>query len=101
MGHVDDDSPVTRAALCLRYLGQFFHQQGVILIIIGIGSGEPRGIYPGCAIQCIDLDPGVIGQRRQAGVGGGIARLDDRILDKVVPVSATSGTSNSAWVCTS
>jgi len=80
--HQHDNRTVARTAFRCRQLSQFFHQQRVVRGIVGVGAGETGAVYAGRAVERVDLDAGIVGQRRQAGQMSGMTRLDDRIFDE-------------------
>ena len=77
-----DDRAVPGGALVGRNVAQFFHQQRVVVRVAGALAREARAVDSGRAVQSIDLDTGIVGQRRQAGQGGGVPCLDDRVFDE-------------------
>ena len=55
------------------------HQPHVGLVVLG-HPGPPRGQHTGHAVERVDGEPGVVRDRRQSGVGKGVAGLDERVL---------------------
>src|SRR5215203_4663852 len=59
--------------------------QGVVqprefLRVACVHSAEPGRRDAGCALEGVDLEPGVVGHRRQGGGAGVVKRLQSRIL---------------------
>jgi len=57
----------------------------VVPAVISLWPRVARGVDARLALQVVDLDPRVVRQRGQPGVAGGVAGLQDRILDEGQP----------------
>ena len=82
MTHENDYCTITRTAFSSGYGLHPFHQQGVVGRIVGSRTGETRTVNPGRAVEGIDLDTGIVGERRQAGKACRVACFDNRVLDE-------------------
>ncbi len=65
-------------------------QLGVVLPVGGVVASVATRVDPGSPIERVDLQTGIVGQRRQTGALGVVARLDGgialerlRILDRL------------------
>jgi hypothetical protein len=65
---------------------QFAQQLASIVCIGGIGTGESRGVHSGSATKCVNLQPRVVGNRRQAGCIANGASLQTRVAQQCVGV---------------
>ena len=65
---------------------QFVQQLASIVGVRGIGTGESRGVHAGSSTECIDFQPRVVGNRRQARCVADGASLQSRIAQQCVGV---------------
>lgn len=65
---------------------QFVQQLASIVGVRGIGTGESRGVHSGSATECIDFQPRVVGNRRQAGGIANGSSLQARVAQQCVGV---------------
>ncbi len=65
---------------------QFVQQLASIVGVRGIGTGESRGVHAGSATECIDFQPRVVGNRRQAGCIANGSSLQSRVAQQCVGV---------------
>ncbi|MNN21699.1 hypothetical protein D3C81_1350300 [compost metagenome] len=81
MAHQRQHADELRAALGVRYVLQHVQQLGVVGRV-ALAVGVARGVDARRAAEEVHGEPGVIGQRRQAGHPRGVARLEDGVLDE-------------------
>lgn len=65
---------------------QFVQQLASIVGVSGIGTGESRGVHSGSATECIDFQPRVVGNRRQAGCIANGSSFQSRVAQQCVGV---------------
>ena len=65
---------------------QFVQQLAPIVGVRGIGASKSRGVHSGSATKCIDFQPRVVGNRRQAGGTANGSRLQARVAQQCVGV---------------
>ncbi len=65
---------------------QFVQQLASIVGVRGIGTSKSRGVHSGSANECIDFQPRVVGNRRQAGCIANGASLQTRVAQQCVGV---------------
>lgn len=82
VAHVDQHAPEAGALEILGGPFQLAQQLVDVLLVAGTGAGKTGGVDAGAAVQQIHFQAGVVGNRRQAGDAGGVAGLDDGILDE-------------------
>jgi len=82
MLHVNHQTLETCGALFFRRISQCIQQFFKVGLVAGAFTGKACRVDARCAIQCVYLKAGVIGNRRQSGMLCGIACLQDGILDK-------------------
>src|SRR5580700_10318735 len=80
--HQDDDAAVARSAPLGRHAAQLPEQFLEIRAIACALARIARRMHAGASPECIHLDAGIICERRQSGCAGGVARLDERILEE-------------------
>ena len=73
-----------RATLGIRHLAERIEQLGIVRRI-ALAVRITSRVDPRRAAEMIHGQPRVVGQRRQAGNPGGIARLEDGVLDERQP----------------
>src|SRR5258706_5113552 len=75
-----DGAPVARDTLLIRYPGETLLQQPEPLLVQRVHSSPPRGVHAWRAAQRVDLEAGVVGERKQAGRLSIGERLQDGVL---------------------
>ncbi len=75
-GHGTDE---TRSAVRFGNVEQLSQQQFVVVRVGGLRAGPAGGAYAGHAVQRIDLETGVVGERREARRGDTGTGLEQRI----------------------
>jgi len=68
-----DDGPKSCSAMHQRYAVQPLKEEGPVLCIGRLGASEPCRMHPWLAIERVNVESGVVGDRR--GPGGGTDRL--------------------------
>ena len=74
-----EDADVAGATPLRRQPGQLAQELGVVLGVGGVRAGVSARVDAGPALELGDLDPGIVGERRQAGRARGKAGLDPGI----------------------
>lgn len=82
VAQVNHDALVARAALVFGDVGELLQEFFVVLRIGGARPGVARGIDAGRAVEGVDFQAGVVGERGQAGVLRGVARLEEGVFDE-------------------
>ena len=76
--HADE----ARGAAFVRHVAQRIQQFGDIRGVVAVTARVARAVQTRRAVQRIDAQTGIVGQRRQAGGARGVTRLEDRVLDE-------------------
>ncbi len=80
MAHVYDHASEARRAPGLGNVCKVVQQLGIVGCVVGVLARISGTVDAGRALQHIHLKAGVVGQCGQAGLQGGVSRLDDRIF---------------------
>ena len=78
--HPHDDAPVARLAVTLRHVLELDEELAQVVRLARPRAREARRPHPGAPAERVHLEAGVVGQRRQARVARGVARLQQRVL---------------------
>src|SRR5882672_11185987 len=82
--HQHHDADVVCASAAGKIRQQFLVVPPVPLFPVTFPAGIVRGMHARGAVQRVDAQAGIVGERRQASRAAGVARLRERVLEKGV-----------------
>ena len=71
-----------RRAISIGYIAEFLEKLVDVFIVSCIRSGVTSRVHARPPTECLDDEPGVVGDRRQPGHRRGMPCLDQRVFDE-------------------
>ncbi len=87
--HVHERALITGGALCRRFAFERREQLEQVVFVARAFAGIARGVNAGRAFECIDFEPRIVGDGRQAGHLRGVPGFQNGVLDERQPGSST------------
>ena len=82
VAHIDQHAPEAGALEVVGGTLQLGQQLVDVLLVAGTGTGKAGGVDAGATVQQVHFEAGVVSDGGQACDAGGVACLDDGILDE-------------------
>ena len=92
-----DDGPKSRSAMHRRDAVQPLEEEGPVLRIGRPGTSEPCRMHPWLAIERVNVEPGVVGDRRDSGGGADRLRFQSSIAFEGVGIFDDLANACRAW----